>query len=129
MAVLDSSFLIDLLRNRPAALELRDHLDREAALWITSPSIMELWEGVLQSSFSAQEKSRVEELFASLGELTFDGVAARRAAEIGHDLARRGEAIETEDIMIAGIALANGQTVVTRDAHFTRIPGLKVLKY
>ncbi len=31
--------------------------------------------------------------------------------------------------MIAGIAKANGEKIVTRDAHYTRIDGIKVLKY
>ena len=37
--------------------------------------------------------------------------------------------IETEDVMIAGITMANGETLVTKDADYARIAGLKVLKY
>jgi len=31
--------------------------------------------------------------------------------------------------MTAGIARLHGETIVTRDQHFARIPGIKVLKY
>jgi predicted nucleic acid-binding protein len=32
-------------------------------------------------------------------------------------------------VMTAGIALSRGETVVTADSDYARIPGLKVLKY
>ena len=36
---------------------------------------------------------------------------------------------KAEDIMIAAIAKTHGEKVVTRDAHYSKIHGLKMLKY
>lgn len=42
------------------------------------------------------------------------------------DIGSRRKAIGDFDEMIACIAIANGAAIVSRDAHFKRIPGLKV---
>lgn len=130
MAVLDTSFLIDLLRNKKEAFSLRNELDSlEPTLYATAPSIMELWDGALFSAIPQREKEKVEQLLRAIDILPLDSRGAKRAAEIGFALSKKGEIIQDEDLMIAGIALTNGEMVVTRDEHFTRIPGLKVLKY
>lgn len=130
MAVLDTSFLIDLLRNKKEALSLRNELDSlEPTLYATAPSIMELWDGALFSAIPQREKEKVEQLLRAIDILPLDSRGSKRAAEIGFALSKKGEIIQDEDLMIAGIALTNGEMVVTRDEHFTRIPGLKVLKY
>ena len=126
MAVLDSSFVIDVMRRKKPALDLRSQLEHEI-LFIPTPVVMELWEGALKSKVSSEEKAKIEEFLSKTTVLNFDLTAAKRTAEIIVDTSR--QPIEAEDAMIAGIALTHGQTVVTRDAHFARIPGLKVLKY
>ena len=130
MSILESSFLIDILRARPEAVKLLDKIEaNEHTLYIAAPTVMELWLGALESNTKEEEKNKIEELLASFIVLPLDSNSAKRAAEIESDLIRNGKIIETEDIMIAGIALSNGKTLVTRDEHFTRIPGLRVLKY
>lgn len=129
MAVLDTSFLIDILRNKKEAVGLRVELEREGHLFAAAPTVYELWQGALQSRLPWQEKSKVDGILSSVSVLDLDARSSKRAAEIAVELSRKGESIETEDLMIAGIALSNGEMVVTRDPHFSRIPGLKVLKY
>ncbi len=130
MAILESSFLIDLLRNKSSAVELFNDLERkETILGITAPSIMEIWEGALLSPISEKKKKLVEELLSQLTVFSLDEKAAKRAAEIEALLIKQGLAIGTTDVMIAGITLAEGETLVAGDEHFTRIPGLRVLKY
>ena len=130
MALLESSFLIDILRNKPNAVQLLHNLERdEPALFVASPTIMELWEGALLSNLAEREKKKINELLFNVTTLPFGAGEAKRAAEIGVELTRRGQKIEPEDIMIAAIAQVHGQKVVTRDEHFVRIPGLMVLKY
>ncbi|HEX28631.1 TPA: type II toxin-antitoxin system VapC family toxin [Candidatus Poribacteria bacterium] len=59
--------------------------------------------------------------------LPLDRKALNAAADIYVNLRRRGELIGEIDILIAGIALANGFGVVTRNTrHFKRIEGLHV---
>lgn len=87
MAVFDTSFLIDLLRKKPEALSLRSHLEgQEADYFISTPSIMELWEGVLESALPQREKEKINELLSSLAILDLDSQSAKRAAELSHHL-------------------------------------------
>ena len=53
-----------------------------------------------------------------------------RAGEVDARLLREGAPIDPEDAMIAGIALALGDVVLTRNVrHFSRITGLRVEGY
>jgi predicted nucleic acid-binding protein len=126
MAILDTTFLIDVLRNKESALALRRKLTGDALI-VPTPAIMELWAGALNSKLGAAGKRQVEELLATMTVANFEIQSAKRAAEL--KIALRNEPIDTEDFMIAGIALSRGDQVVTRDEHYARIPGLRVLKY
>ena len=130
MACLETSFLIDLLRGKTAVNELKDELDRtEARLAIAAPSIMELWVGSYAVKRTKAEQDKILELIESLELLPLDGRSAREAGEIEASLSAKGIEIQTEDVMIAGIARINGEKLVTRDIDYVRIPGLKILKY
>lgn len=130
MAVLDSSFLIDIMRAVPEAVALLEELEqKEHALFIPSPAIMELWNGAVQSQIPEQETRKIERLLEQLPLVLLDADAAKRAGEIHAFFSKSRIEISTVDLMIGGIALAHGETVVTRDSDYTRIPGLKVLKY
>lgn len=130
MACLDTTFIIDLLRGKEEISSLKDNLDRtESRLAIAAPSVMELWVGTQLVSKSDEEKAKIDELLHSLIILELDEHSAKLAGEIEATLIRKGQVIDTEDCMIAGITINSGETLVTRDAHFARIPGLRVLKY
>ncbi len=130
MACLETSFLIDLLRGKREVAALKDQLyESESSLAIAAPSITELWSGALLSNFPDVEKAKITELIQSLEILNLDEESAKEAGEIEAGLLRKGLAIQTEDIMIAGIARVHGEKLVTRDPHYARIPGLRVLKY
>ncbi len=126
MAILDTSFLVDVLRGRADIDSIVDELDHEDHLLLPTPALMELWVGALNSTLPAKEKTRVQKLIDRMAIADFDQFAAKQSAQIQVQLSRNP--IDVQDTMIAGIALSKGETVVTRDAHFARIPGLKVLK-
>ncbi|MBI4162630.1 MAG: PIN domain-containing protein [Candidatus Aenigmarchaeota archaeon] len=130
MACLETTFLIDLLKGKKEIETIKNELDKtESVLAIASPSLMELWSGANFGSIPSREKEKIEMLISSLTVLSLNEKSAKEAGDIEADLIKKGLTIETEDIMVAGIARANGEKVVTRDAHYSRIPGLKVLKY
>ena len=130
MACLDTSFLIDLLKGKPQVIELKEELDKnEKALSIPAPVVMELWLGASLARIPAKEKEKVNDILQSMQILSLDEKSAKEAAEIESELTKRGLNIETEDIMIAAIAKANGEKLVTSDNHFARIAGLRLLKY
>ncbi len=130
MACLDTTFLVDLLRGKSEIHGLKDELDRhEETLAVATPSIMELWLGACMAKASNEEKEKINELIQSLEIFDLDEKSAKDAGEIEAELMRKNQAIDTEDIMIAAIARAHGEKVITRDKHYAKILGLKVLKY
>jgi len=130
MALLETTFVIDILRGRAGASALLDELEGKGEpLFVSSPTVMELWDGVLECGIQSKERTKVDGVLAALPILAFDGADAKRTAEIMFDLSGKGTPIEVEDAMIAGMAMCRGETVVTRDAHFAQIPGLRMLKY
>ena len=50
-----------------------------------------------------------------------------RAAQLAWSLDRQGRVLPAQDILIAAHALQTGATVLTLDAHFSAIPGLRVI--
>lgn len=128
MAVLDTSFLIDLLRGKKEVEGLLDSLEHEE-LVIAAPSIEELWCGALLSAVSEREKKKIHSLCEGLMLGVLDDKSARLAGEIEASLIKKGVQIQVEDCMIAGIAKARNEKIVTRDEHYARIDGVQVLKY
>ena len=130
MPLLETTFLVDLLRGKAGAAELLDELEgRGEPLFVSSPTVMELWKGVLECGIQSRERTKVDEILSAIPILPFESPDAKRTAEILFELSGRGTPIEVQDAMIAGMAISRGETVVTRDAHFARIPGLRMLKY
>ncbi len=130
MACLDTSFIIDFLEGKKEVVAIKDDLERtEKSIVIPAPVLMELWHGACLSRAVQTEKEKIEELLSSFEILAFDEYAAKEAGEILTVLRKAGALINTEDIMIAAIAKVSNEKLITADADYTRIPGLRVLKY
>lgn len=128
--ILDTSFLIDVIRGTPAVEDWERKLMDEHVGIATTISVMELWEGTLLARASRNEQDRVSSLLSDLQVIGFDAQSARRAAEIDVALVERGETIDLEDIMIAGVAKAHDEPVLTGNpSHFRRVDGLVVESY
>ncbi|MBI3260594.1 MAG: PIN domain-containing protein [Ignavibacteriae bacterium] len=130
MACLETTFLIDLLRGEKRIEKMHEELNRtETTFSIAAPSVMELWTGANLSNLPQKEKEKINELISSFVVLHLKENSAKEAGDIESELIRKGQNIEIEDIMIAAIAKVNDEKLVTRDEHYARIPGLKMLKY
>ena len=55
-----------------------------------------------------------------------DRLTARRWAQLKGALATAGTPIPDNDLWIAAVAVQHGLTLVTHDAHFSRVKGLSV---
>ena len=128
MAVLDTSFLIDVLKGNKQCLELMNLLDRNnEEKCTTTVNAMELYFGALKLNKSTDA---IFSLLDSLIILEFDFNSAIEAAKIKIGLVKGGTIIDAEDMMIAGVAIFNKQKVVTRNAkHFSLIKDLEVETY
>ncbi|MBI2662359.1 type II toxin-antitoxin system VapC family toxin [Candidatus Woesearchaeota archaeon] len=128
--ILDTSFLIDLIKNKENAFQKAKILDNSSPpLRTTSISIFELRQGI-EDINESKKKEKIEQLLNALGLLNFDLESAKIAGTIFAELERKGEIIEAEDCMIAGIAIHHNEPILTRNSkHFQRIKGLKLETY
>lgn len=132
MICLDSSFIIDILKKKPEAIETFHKIKSDFPI-TTLINIYELVYGIYRIKDKNYEQN-IKVLEAFLEEVrifTLNKNSAFEAAKIGAELSSQGQIIEDLDIMIAGICLSNGCTkIVTKNIkHFSRIKGLKVETY
>jgi tRNA(fMet)-specific endonuclease VapC len=95
--------------------------------FITALTVVELEHGIANSSKPHSRRLFLDSVLARYGFLPLDLNSARRAGQIRAGLQRGGKKIGENDVLIAGIALTHGLTVVTRNVNeFERVPGLVV---
>ena len=123
--LLDTNLCIRVLRDRPAGV--RERFNREADGLATSTIVeMELLFGAAKSARPAENRAEVGRFTSRLEILPFDTAAATHAADIRHELGRRGMMIGGYDLLIAGHARSRGLIVVTGNlGEFTRVEGLR----
>lgn len=128
--ILDTSFIIDLMKDKSNALTKAQELESSSLpVRTTSISVFELWQG-LEDIDDQDKREKIEKFLSSIGLLVFDVHDAKKAGTIYAELRRKGEHIEPEDCMIAGITLSRGETLLTRNKrHFERIKELKIEGY
>lgn len=94
---------------------------------ISSITCAELYYGVTHSARVAENARELETFRLDLDVLPFDKNAGRHYGEIRHALARRGQPIGANDLLIAAHARSVAATLVTNNAgEFGRVPDLQV---
>ena len=123
MMVADSDVLIDFLRDRsPWAGRIELEI-KTGHLATTAINSFEL----LSGAKSAADQEKVSRLLASLTVLGLTPEASERAAEVRRSLESQGQGIGMADYLIAGVCLASGGVLLTRNQdHFGRVPDLKL---
>ncbi|WP_254523390.1 PIN domain-containing protein [Natrinema caseinilyticum] len=128
--ILDTSFLIDVLRGEEAVQDAVRSIDEGATAQVSSVTVMELWEGIHLADSSDRERGVVKNLLGDVRELPFDRACAMTAGEINATLRRDGAPIDDADVMIAATALENDVPVVTNNVdHFERVDDLEIRTY
>ncbi len=129
MKLLDTCFLIDLLKGVPGAVSYAETLDGAAT---TAVNVYELFFGVEHGSVDRETRLReAESLVERLEVLSLDYESGRLAARFMSDLYRRGEPVDALDVFTAVIGLSHGcNSVVTRNKrHFERLSDITVEVY
>lgn len=134
MIHVDTSFLVDLVRETyrgesgPAVRFAERHSDEPLAASVFVHC--ELLAGAAGSRDPAGERERVDRVCVGLDLFYPEAGFAAIYAEILTFLRRRGEGIDTMDLLIASAARQAGATLVTRNTrHFQRVPGLNLSEY
>jgi len=128
---LDTTFLIDLLRQLPAAVEKAEELkEKRLDLSTTSINAFEAYIGAIRSA-STKRIVALEALLGDLRIILIGKTEAEMSASIMVDLMKSGKPIEMRDALIAGCMLKNAcRSIVTRNTRdFSRIPKIQVIPY
>jgi len=117
-----------LLRGRPEAVRRAEEYDSLGAeISTTSMNAFEIYLGAFRSREVEKNVKQADYLLNSIEVLELTLESSRRSSEILSQLIREGVPIDLRDAIIAGIALVNGYTLVTRNLeHFKRITGLSI---
>ena len=124
MILADTDVLIDYLAGiEPMKTRIAAYADADQ-LQTSAVNCFELLSGARKG----QRGDHVRRLVAVLRVLPFDRNAAERAAEVRQQLEGAGLPIGMGDSLIAGVALANGLPLLTRNRkHFERVENLRLL--
>jgi predicted nucleic acid-binding protein len=116
LIVLDTSALIDLFRGGE---EIRKALGCNVAS--TAVNYHEIFTGIKHHKAKAEERF-FRRFFSDIKILDLNLIAAERSSEIAGRLLSLGTFVNSVDVLIAGIAVANGaETLITRDRDFESI--------
>jgi tRNA(fMet)-specific endonuclease VapC len=116
LIILDTSALIDLFRG---GNEILKSLDGDVAS--TTISYHEIYVGIKRNKARSEERF-FRRLFSDIKILDLDRSSAERSSEIMSRLMAIGISVNAFDVLIAGIAEANGaETLITRDRDFESI--------
>lgn len=119
--LLDTNIVIALFAGEP---QVRQHLELNPDLFLSSIVIGELYFGACASSRKAANLRRIDDLVQGLEVLGCDLETARQYGDVKNDLRQKGRPIPENDVWIATIALQHGLTLVSRDTHFDEVSGL-----
>jgi len=118
MIVLDTSFLIDYFKGVEETKRLVESNDDVA---ITTITYHEIKTGLKRKKVKKEELF-FRRFFSRVPILDFDTRAAEESSSIAAKLLAVGREINVLDIMIAGIAVANGaEKIITADEDFLEI--------
>jgi tRNA(fMet)-specific endonuclease VapC len=119
--LLDTNIAVALLAGEDA---VRASLNQGGLTFLSS--IGEVFYGARKSARVLSNVSRVEELAAKFVVLNCDVSTARHYGKIRELLRAKGRPIPENDIWIAAHAEQYDLTLVTRDAHFSAVEGIRI---
>ncbi len=113
----DTSILIGILGNNAVMQEKLEKIDERIAT--TGISMHEL--------LKASKEDTAKALLDTMEIYQFDTKAAERSEKLFKELKKKGRLINEFDILIASIAIAHDELLVTRDNDFRNVDSLKLL--
>ena len=130
MPVLDTSFIVDLLRGKKEALQKLNEMEaKEIPLSTTEINVLELYRGAYLSRKTHQNLEEIKALLECFQVLEFEESAYEVFASLSANLLSKGRSIGAFDELIAATILCYDEKIVTRDNHFKEVPELEVISY
>ena len=126
--LLDTNACIAVINDKPSAVRvrLREVLDADAEVLVSTIVAFELWYGVAKSVRQEANAKRLEIFFAGpVSLLPFEEEDAKAAGRVRAAMESAGKPVGAYDLLIAGQALHRKMTLVTANAReFGRIKSL-----
>lgn len=124
---LDTNTVIYYLKGTYPEIRRRFQGTRPKNLFLPEIVYAELLYGVANSQKKAENRAKLEAFVQPITRLPFDGKASPHYADIRAHLAKRGQLIGSNDLLIASITRAHSMTLVTHNTQeFKRIAGLQI---
>lgn len=125
--LIDTSVIINFLRDKGSAVETINHLEGELAS--SYICLAELYEGISRVREKEKAEKAVLDFFTGLNSIYgVDREIAKNFGRIRADLKTKGAVIEDLDILLAATCIANNLTLITANLkHFSRVMGLEIL--
>ena len=130
MPVLDTSFLVDLMRGQEEALDALARIEEEYHdLSTTVVNLLELFRGAYLSERREENIAKVIEIVENLDTVGIVWDTYPIYGALSATLKDKGIPVNEFDVVIAALVLGTDGILVTRDQHFRNIPGLEVIGY
>ncbi len=110
MTLLDTSVIIDFLAGDQKIVPIVQKLADQDSIKTTS-----ITEYELLKHKTKLKKQLAEEFLSEITVYPFDSAAAKEAAKLFEELRYSGRMVNENDLLIAGIAIANNEVLLTRD--------------
>ncbi|MEQ1528493.1 MAG: type II toxin-antitoxin system VapC family toxin [Methylococcales bacterium] len=124
--LLDSNICIAFFKNHLAVVEKIRIVGLENLL-LCSPVKAELWYGACKSGRVMANQLVLKAFFAQFSSLAFDDAVIEKYGEIRAVLAKSGQLIGANDLLIAAIAATYQVTLVSHNVkEFERVPDLSL---
>ena len=120
--VLDTSIIIDYLRNGQTGINFFDNIAEDVIFFIPTIVIFELFSG--KSTINPEKLNKILDFMESFQRVELTETIAQRAGELYRDISTT---LQVPDYIIAASTLEIGGEVVTLNKkHFMEIPNLKL---
>lgn len=116
MAFIDTSVIIDFLAGDEEIISLVKELSEKEEIKTTT-----ITEYELLKHRTELKRQLAEKFLSAVTVCPFDRASARKAALLFEKLREAGKTINENDLLIAGISLANEELLLTRDRKFGNI--------
>jgi tRNA(fMet)-specific endonuclease VapC len=121
--LLDTNIVIAIFKPEQSVL---DQLAASRKAYLCAPVLGELYYGAAKSRSVDQNIRRINDFLTMVQFIPCDAETARVFGLTRNELARKGRPIPENDLWIAATALQHDLVVITRDAHFNVIDGLRI---
>ena len=122
MVIFDTSLVMDASRRKKAALNLIDSYLGKERIATTIVTKYEMLRGAKK-----QDEGFVLELFKKFVIFDFEEDALNETVKAYQMLNNKGRMINELDVIIAGIAAANNETLITRDKDFLNLESDRIV--